>query len=598
MPLPDSLIKKLDQAHRIWALRNARIRDLWNLIIDHNGKPGTDSLEAPGQESVCGNDPITDLSLSIHLLSTIPPRHRLLTSPDDNVVKELAGKAERALVSMWRSLDDDRLDSGLDSWVRELAFWMGLTGCYDVAPRVEVVDGQPTFIADIHNPEFGYPIYGDRHLMFYTYTYPATIGHVLDKAEVYESSLPHSLQGRDPTEPARIADAWEFDAGKVYNTIAVMAPEPHLLRPRLHMEQFSRIPVLVGTVGGIPRFPSRVANAAVSGSILWQNERIYATLNRWRTHQMQLARDASQAPLIVAGSGLEVTKDNTRKSDIRLQGDILFTPNTQASVRRVDPGAMPVDIRIVDSQLEGMRQRGSYPALLFGGLNVDLSGFAIQQLLNAAFHRLGPHKAAIERIVSRVDRIWLEGFREANKPITISGRDRHSYFREEFTATDVPESFDCMVDLRLSLPSDLLSRLSAARSAKQQGPILDMDTILDEILQVDDPTLVKRRIDEDNTEGHPIIVQLKFIKELFEYSQELRQKGQGQLAAIVEALVKSMMTQATQAAGAQSKPSQPAPGAMPPEAAGMSPDMANAMLGGSRGAGGPANVPAELQGGV
>ena len=261
---------------------------------------------------------------------------------------------------------------------------------------------------------------------------------------------------------------------------------------------------------------------------------------------------------------------------------------------------MPVDIRIVDAQFEAMKGRGSFPPPLFGSFDTDMSGFAIQQLFSIAFHRLGPHKVVLERVIARINRIWLEGFRDLGKTITISGKDRHTYFREEFAPKDVPESFDCMVDLRLSLPSDLLQRLSAARSAIQQGPLLDRDTVLDEILQVDAPTLVKRRIDEDVTEAHPIIVQLKFIKELFEYSKELRKKGQGQLATIVENMVNSMMSQATQAAGAQSKPGQPAPNALPSEAAGMSPDMANAMLGQSRGGagGGPANVPAELQGGA
>ena len=598
MPLSPELTKKLDYAKSIHYARNGRIRDMWNLIVDYGGKPGTDLLESPGMESVVGNDPNTDMSLAIHMLSSIPPRHRLLTSPDDNVMKELAGKSERAIYSMWRHLDDERLQVGQDTWVREMAFWMCLTGNYDVAARVEEVDGKPIFIADVHNPEFGFPIYGDRHLTYYAYLYPATIAHVLDKAEFYDATLSSEFSDRHPNGKAEIADIWERTKEGVFNTIAVTSPSSHIIRPRMKMEEHEFIPVLVGSVGGIPRYSSRDGAQSTSGSLLWQNERMYHLLNRWRSHQMQLVRDASQAAIIVAGSGLEVTKENTRQADIRLQGDILWTPNIQASARRIEPAPIPVDIRVVDSELESMRQRGSFPALLFGGLNIDLSGFAIQQLLNAAFHRLGPHKTALERLIGRIDRIWVEGFRAIGKSITISGRDRHTYFREEFTKDDAPESFDCMVDLRLSLPSDLLSRLSAGRTAIQQGPLLDRDTVLDEILQVDDPALVKRRIDEDTADSHPLIVQLKFMKELLEYGQELARRGESQLAAIVDSMVKQMMAQtAQQASGAQAKPPGQPSGAMPAEAAGMTTDMANSMVGASRGPSGPANIPAEMQGG-
>lgn len=599
MALPPDLIKKIEYARNIYHGRNGRIRDLWSLIVDSRGMPGTDLLEAPGQESVVGNDPLTDMSLAIHMLSSIPPRHRLLTSPDDKQTASMAGASERALLSMWRSLDDERLEGGMDTWVREMAFWMCLTGNYDVAARVEVVDNKSIFIADVHNPEYGYPIYGDRHLTYYAYVYPTTVAHVMDKAEFYEASLPSDFTEQNPTSPAQIADIWERTRDGVYNTIAVLSPTGHLLRPRLKIEDRETIPVLVGSVGGIPRFNARDGNQATSGSILWQNERIYHMMNRWRSHQMQLVRDASQAAILVAGSGLEITKENTRKADIRLQGDIIWTPNVQASARRIEPAPIPVDIRVVDSELESMRQRGSFPALLFGGLNIDLSGFAIQQLLNAAFHRLGPHKLALERLTARIDRIWLEGFRESGTEITISGKDRHQYFREDFTKDDVPESFDCMVDLRLSLPSDLLSRLSAGRTAIQQGPLLDRDTVLDEILQVDDPALVKRRIDTDTTENHPLIMQLKFMKGLLEYGQDLAAAGQTQLAAIVESMVTNMMAQAGQSAqgssAAQPRAGGQPPGAMPAEAAGMTTDMAQSMVGGAAGASGGANIPPEMR---
>lgn len=597
MALSDIFTKKLAEAQSKWHGRNNRIKQMWDLVVDSQGRPGTDYLEAPGQESVVGNDPVTDLSMAIHLLSSIPPRHRVLVSPDDNLAKEAVGKAERGLVSIWRSIDDERLDMGMEPWVREVAFWLALTGCYDIAPRVEYEDGKPVFIADIHNPEYGYPIYGDRHLLYYAYIYPATVGHVLDKAERYGTQMSSSLRSMDPSSPATIADVWERTSAGVFNTIAMTAPEPQYIRERQSMDQ-DTIPVLCGTAGGIPRFASRNPYQSVSGSILWENERIYRTLNRWRTHQMQLARDASQSPLIVAGSGLELTKQNTRQSDIRLQGDILWTPNTQATVRRVDPAPMPVDIRVVDSQFEAMRQRGAFTAALFGSFNVDLSGFAIQQLLQAAFHRVGPHKTTIERLISRIDRIWLDGFRDSSRPITISGRERNKYFREELDPAEVPESFDLIVDLRLSLPNDLMSRLSSARTAIPNGPLLDRDTVLDEVIQVEDPTLVKRRIDEDVSEAHPIIMQLKFMKELFEYGQELREKGQVQLAQIVENMVTAMMNQSSGASGAKANPTQPNPAAMPPEAQGMSPDLANALLGQQRGVNGPANVPAEMQGGA
>jgi len=253
---------------------------------------------------------------------------------------------------------------------------------------------------------------------------------------------------------------------------------------------------------------------------------------------------------------------------------------------------MPVDIQVIDAQYEAMKQRGTFSSLLFGDTARDLAGFTVQQLLGNAYHRLGPFKRVIERVVAKINREWLEGLGRKKTKIGISGKLEHKYFRQEVNTGDLPEAYDLSVELKLALPNDLITRITIARNARGgNDPLLDLDTILDEILEMQDPELVKRRIAEDMAEADPTMLQLKKIISFKKRANELRAEGKTDIADILDELTNSMLQQASgQNKGAQPRGAQGvSPEVLPPEAQGISPDLAQAITSNTQT---PSNVPA------
>ena len=156
----------------------------------------------------------------------------------------------------------------------------------------------------------------------------------------------------------------------------------------------------------------------------------------------------------------------------------------------------------------------------------------------------------------------------------------------------MPEAYDLSVELKLALPNDLITRITIARNARGgNDPLLDLDTILDEILEMQDPELVKRRIAEDMAEADPTMLQLKKIISFKKRANELRAEGKTDIADILDELTNSMLQQASgQNKGAQPRGAQGvSPEVLPPEAQGISPDLAQAITSNTQT---PSNVPA------
>ena len=115
--------------------------------------------------------------------------------------------------------------------------------------------------------------------------------------------------------------------------------------------------------------------------------------------------------------------------------------------------------------------------------------------------------------------------------------------------------------------------LAMARQAIQEGDLLDIDTVLERVLKVEDPAAVKERIEIERTRKSPLVQQVEQTIELQQYANALRREARafrerGRTEDFV--LYNRAATMVEQILEQQTRPQQPAgQGASPPQLPGI-----------------------------
>jgi hypothetical protein len=257
-----------------------------------------------------------------------------------------------------------------------------------------------------------------------------------------------------------------------------------------------------------------------------------------------------------------------------IEAQIPLTPEER--LERVEIGPMNSDAyRLVDI-LGAEKQNGMLSNILRAN---DFSGNGVlfQQMANAALNALEPYQDGMEEFGQRWGRSFLSQVQQAApilKPFEVatpgsaSSTKRQSYWIVEFDPKELAKQKRKLRPrpvFKPALPDDLAVRINAARLALDpRRPILSLTTVLEHILQVEDPTDEIDRIWEDIASNDPVIV-------LEQIGMALERLGETELAKRISE--KEFRTAfAEEAAFRQQTGSAiPAPGQMPnmpPEAGG------------------------------
>lgn len=591
MPIVDDVVAKAQKQKEFWYPRNQRMQEWLNIeaMVDMNLSKDV--------ESYVTNEPQVMISLANHLLTGHPIRHRVITVRGSDSKK--AGETERFLDSIWRGIDETFAMSGQGvSWNKALAYWINTTGWYALDARVESDENNsPVFIADILNPMNVYPQYTGRGTQSVYHYYRTTLADIREKAYLWGTSV--SLDGEDWSTYDVIDCWWKPTANShPHNTVVLVGSSANdrnqILKPETETA-LTYIPILISPVGGTPyrgavwdsSNQNRVWQRDAGRSILESNRQTISQFNQWMSFLAEIAKQAAQTPIVL--SGLQITQKDLKRGK-REGSSIIQTKNDKARAVRLDPGRFPLEMQAVVNVLQGEMQRGGFPYVLYGGAAVDLSGFAINQLLSAATKIIGAQKEAFSKIVSQIDKIFLEEYRRYDyAPITISGKttDRHpDWFMEEFSADRIPAKLFVEADVKIDMPNDLLNRVSILRQALGNNtPVLDVLTGLEDIMQMEDPYGIIERIKEDQSQLSPEAQRIRIWQGLQTNIKDLRNAGgddNNKAADMMEQFGTYLMSQSSvlgQAQGAVSRGLGISPQQMPPEASGRSPDAIRALLG-------------------
>jgi len=538
-----------------------------------------DQQEEPGLESMISNSAKTLFSLARFMVATSVPQRTVAVGDQGPLSRRKAGKSERALSAWWLAVDNERMDCGEPPWQYTMAYWMCLYGWYSTLRLVTADEsGAPNFIAIPYDPSECFPEFGLDGWNSFARIYDSTVGIAQQIGS--KANLGDIIRGGGGGQTAKLLDWWERRDGEILYGVAMLHPREVWLRDLDVMPGLTQIPILCGPVGGTP---SRSKNGWQKdlGSVLSENAVLYRDFDKWLSFLTQLAKEHARAPLLA--KNVHIEEDDLSPADIRSKGAVIETDDPEADVKRIDPGRSPVDVWRLLAMIQGMEQRGGFPESAYGNIMIELSGFGISQLLQAAERRVGDQVNALSAIDARVGKFWLDTFRDNEfTPTEIEGFEGgfpSKSFIEDFRPGDVPKRYRVSTHIPIRIGSDMMSKMAIVRQAiGGQQPILDIYTALDEILGMQDPTLIMDRISEDQarmmTEPLKMAINLKLQAADLRGS---RKPKANEIATMLEAFAEQMMQQQQQQTGAQPR-QKIAPQNLPPEAQGISPDRVRAQM--------------------
>lgn len=201
-----------------------------------------------------------------------------------------------------------------------------------------------------------------------------------------------------------------------------------------------------------------------------------------------------------------------------------------------DAGAL---LQIMDSE----SQRGGVPHSTYGELGFRLSGFAINQLQGSIITVVSPFLQSMGRGYTLLSDALMNQFVSGGfDPIEVMGRTSTGEVfgyptKEKIKASDLKADWRPEIELVPTLPKDDAQRYQLANLARMgEPPLLSMDTIRDEILNIQDPDLERDKIDEEWGSVIPLVRLQKTF-------QAYIARGRPDLAALVYAEMQKLMAQ-------------------------------------------------------
>lgn len=209
---------------------------------------------------------------------------------------------------------------------------------------------------------------------------------------------------------------------------------------------------------------------------------------------------------------------------------IALTP--EESVDKLRPEPITPDAYRLVQLLQEERQKGILSNVLQAVTPNLASGVLLQQITNAALSSLEPYVSGTQQFGVRMGTAILAQLQKAAPIIGAfelqAATPKKTWFTIEFdpmTELDQGRHYRPVPVIRPALPDDLTVRMTAARMALDpRRPMLSLMTVLEDIIQVDDPMAESDRIWEYLAQQDPVII-------LEQMAQSLERHGEMEMAA-------------------------------------------------------------------
>ena len=530
------------------------------------------------------NEPKVFYDTAISLVSLYPPRFRLPLTPDFTPdQKTKMNKAERLLIGIFRNLDGRQIRRGQNYWLHDLAYWV-LSGWFACFTIVRKQGKGVEFIADLWDPMTVYPEWDADGLVKCVRTFE------VDKKTAL--SMVHNWQAeglkttfREPTGDSQIKviNYWREDrtgnGSVVSNAIWIAGQEIK----KLQEEKFDHIPIKVGAIGS-PEIGSAGWKKRKGEHLIASNRDMYVYGNLILSLLVTIMAETAYPNVAthtrigeaILGTGL---KGFGQEIPLRLEDKIELLKHAAAPAEALQA------LSIITRQIA----KGSFPEAVYGSIPVELSGFAISQLLAAIKYKIAPYLNTMQHIEAAIASDFLTQYKRGKFPkISLTTTDPQAlrkgmFYVEDFTVGDVPDAVYVEVTNPLTSALDKTQQILFARQALSPPQLLSRETLWDEVLDVQDSEQEYARILQDEILEMPVVKNIMMIEQLKKRQLMLESQGKFIEAQALKRYIMMVEMGLGMRQGIPQAPGAPgvSPSVSPPElgATGSSPDLVRAALG-------------------
>ena len=469
-----------------------KVEDIINLVESHydSTEPLRSRMDADhnlyrlapydagdGYQSYTSNEPQTYADKIIAWLSGADTIVRIPPAGNPRNSREVNNDKERFIIGALKSANE-RLMRRLQPCLQDqLAWYTTLRGWYaGRALLVKREDGE-TFI--------------DITPWDAMHTYWGTDGDGLAWACYKVKKTKHEIEsqynvrlGTDRIDEDGI-DVYDF-YDREDNYVAI----PHRIIKKRTAHGGTGVPVFLGPVGANPLIQSLEWSSIedtvedYGESVFKSTRELYEKHNFMMSVMLELtARSRKQGIKITSRDGQKTLEEDPYKegTEISLAQGEDIQPLGLMEVARETGAYM--------GMVSGEMQRGSIPHSVYGELQFQLSGFAINTLRQGVESVLGPRIEALEHAYMQICNLLCDQYSSgAFTAMELSGRDNNRmYFSETITPERVKEGGSIEISIVARLPQDDMSKYSMAQIAREgPTPLMPDLWIRDNILGVQD----------------------------------------------------------------------------------------------------------------
>ena len=443
-----------------------------------------------GYQSYTSNEPQLFAEKIIRFLTSSELIVRIPANGNEREQRQINNDKERFLIGALRSADDTLCMRMVPRIRDQLAWYIVLRGWY--AGRVLLVkDKEEKTTIDITpwDPINTYWGESSSGLTWACYKIKKTAKEI---KEQYGIKIDTTIQGIDAG-----VDVYDFyDREDNY----VVMDDKVLKKRTKHGHD--GVPVFIGMVGSTPLIQSDVIGsesiADVGESIFKANRSNYEDNNFMLSTMLELtARSRKQGLKVKSRDGTKTLEEDPYKEGTEIalaQGE---------DVEPLGMMDMAKESGAFMSMVSGEIQRGSLPYSVYGQVDFQLSGYAINTLKQGVESIIQPRIQSMERAYRSIFHMLSHQYASGSfEAVEVSGQDRERmYFSAEITPEIVKKGDEPEVKIVSQLPQDDMARFSQAQIAREgETPLLPDIFIRDMILGMQDTDQIEDMLREQSAE--------------------------------------------------------------------------------------------------
>ncbi len=475
-------------------------------------------------EMIISNEPAVLHQGTVAILGGKPPLFRLPITVQDQAQVDKMNRSERMLYGIFREVDNRWRRQGNNPWLNDFLYY-GALGAIAVMPWITKKNGRdPEFRCNIIDPMQVYPEYGENGIRRLARSYETTYAAAISMAQVNG----WNAEEVEKKESIKVTNWWEFgrkewdeNPDRPHNVVLM---DEKLVKPRTELKKLTTIPIKMAPMNGVPwrGFSEPNFNIAEQSQylyewtsmwgrpIFWANRKLYKDLDRLLGYEGERSRKTAKGKYVAkTAGGAPIFSDPSEFTDAEI---VYVDAELQEDMRALESPSMPREALELIEQIFSMTQRAGLNRLALGDLNIEVSGVTLERAIASALYVLGPYAIGAQEMLGDISLSFFEQARGLGlKRIPLEtlqeskGADM-AYMVEPFGKEDIPETTHVQVTLPLLLPDNKMTQATIARQLiPGNQPLMDLQSVAEEHLGVQDWTTVRERIKENLLDFDPRI---------------------------------------------------------------------------------------------